>query len=538
MLYFSFNRKGILLWIFNLNRTFTFQYFLRFISLKKNLLTFVFISTTISNITIAQEKIFNVLSYGAKADSKTLNQTFIQNAIDDANINGGGKVIIPNGIFLTGSIILKSNVELFLESGAVLLGSTDISDYKNMNRWKSLILAENQKNIKISGEGIIDGQGRTLALKVDSLYYAGKLDSLFYNKKRKRPNEFARPQLIEFSKCNNVIIKNVTLKNSACWVQTYELCDSLKIDNIKVISDAYWNNDGLDIDNCKNVWVTNSYINSADDGICLKSTNADSYNENIVIENCTVRSSASAVKFGTASAGGFKKVTINNIKVFDTFRSAIALESVDGGIIEDISIKNIRAYNTRNAIFIKLGKRNKDEKVGILRNVKIKDLKVHIPFDVPDKNYEIRGPELPFFHNPFPSSITGYKDCYVENVTLEDIEIIYPGKGNNGLANIPLSRLSDVPENESEYPEFHMFGELPSWAFYIRHVKNLKMKNIYVVAENPDYRPAFVFDDVKKLALEKIQILEENISKKQIIFQNTEGLEIDEYSAKESENIK
>ena len=490
------------------------------------------------DLVLGKVKDYNILDYGAKSNCNTLNHIYIQAAIDDAYKNGGGKVIVPPGIFLTGSFYLKSNVELQIDKGAVLVGSTDISDYKNIDDWKALILAENQSKIKITGDGIIDGQGRSLALKIDSLFYAGKLDSIYYNKNRKRPNEHIRPELIKFYKCDSIEIKNINLKNSSCWVQTYQLCSNLKIDNIKVISDAYWNNDGLDIVDCKNVHVFNCYINSADDGICLKSEDSSALNENIVIENNTIRSSASAVKFGTASSGGFKNITIKNIKVFDTFRSAIALESVDGGILEDVYIKNITAYNTRNAVFIKLGHRNVDGKIGTLKNIVIKDIKVHIPFNVPDLNYEIRGPELSFIHNPFPASITGLPENFIENVTLENFEIVYPGKGNNGLANLPLFKLKDVPENEKEYPEFHMFGELPSWAFYIRHVKNLTMKNFIIVAENPDYRPAFVFDDVEKLNLEKIDILEDEIDKHQIILFNVKDYFIDDKLEKELFIIK
>ena len=118
----------------------------------------------------------------------------------------------------------------------------------------------------------------------------------------------------------------------------------LVIDSIRVVSDAYWNNDGIDIADCKKVRITHCYVNSADDGICLKSEDgAGNWNEDIYIADCTVRSSGSAIKFGTSSVGGFKKVRIKNIRVFDTFRSAIALESVDGGDLEDIRVENVVA---------------------------------------------------------------------------------------------------------------------------------------------------------------------------------------------------
>ncbi len=500
----------------------------------KSIFTFILLLIVFLFQTILSNKIFsndkstiNIVDYGAVADGETLNTESIQKAIDKASSTGGGKVIIPEGKFLSGSIVLKSNVGLHLEEGAVLLGSTDPYAYKGINRWKALILADGHNNISITGGGTIDGQGRELALNVDSLYYVGKLDPKHYNKRRKRPGEFMRPQIIEFVNCTNIKIIEVTIKDASCWVQSYELCENLVIDKIRVDSDAYWNNDGIDIIDCKNVSITNSFVNSTDDGICLKSEFADTFNDSIYISNCTIRSSASAIKFGTSSKGGFKNVKIDNIRVYDTFRSAIALELVDGGILENIEVNNIFAVNTGNGIFIRLGHRNKGGQVGQLKNVSIRNLKVHVPFDVPDKEYDIRGPELPFFHNPFPASITGIPGHLAENIVLENIEIVYPGRGNKGLAIIPLDRLHDVPENEHDYPEFHMFGELPAWAFYVRHVKGLTMKNVIVKVEAVDYRPAFVFDDVSKVSLSGIDI-DGDTKKHQIIFKDVKEANLDQ----------
>ena len=353
---------------------------------------------------------------------------------------------------------------------------------------------------------MIDGQGRKLALGIDSLFYAGEIDSNLYNFVEMRPKFYLRPQLIEFVDCQNITVRDVTLKNAACWVQTHDRCENIIIENVRTESDAYWNNDGIDISDCKNVRISNCFVNSADDGICLKSHAEDYLCDSILIENCVVRSSASAVKFGTRSHGGFRNVVIRNIKVYDTFRSAIAIESVDGGILEDILVDGMVASNTGNAIFIRLGKRNKEGSVGTLKNIVIKNLDVEVAFERPDYDYEIRGPALPFFHNTFPASITGIPGHYVENVTLENIRVTYPGRGNSGLANAPVSRLEDVPEKIGDYPEFSMFGELPAWGLYARHVKGLTLKNISMNIEEPDYRPAMVFDDAQKLTIEKMEI--------------------------------
>ena len=490
----------------------------------------IYLIFTIQTEGCAQD--FNILDYGAVPDGKTLNTTKIQAAIDAAHKKGGGRVIIPEGRFLSGSIYLKSNVELHLQKNGVLLGSTNKDDYSKIKWWPAFVMAKEQNNISITGRGEIDGQGRALALKVDSLFYAGKIDTVNYSLSERRPKERMRPQLIEFGLCKNVTVKNVLLKNAACWVQMYDKCENIVIDSVRVVSDAYWNNDGIDISDCKNVRITNCDINSADDGICIKSHSEKHYCEDVYIGNCTVRSSASAIKFGTKSQGGFKNITIENIKVYDTFRSAIAIESVDGGFLENVMINNITATNTGNAIFIRLGNRKRKESshVGSLKNVTIKNIKAEICFERPDYDYEIRGPALPFFHNIFPSSITGIPGYPVENVTLENIEITFPGKGNNGLANLPISRLDDVPENIADYPEFSMFGELPAWGFYVRHMDNLTMKNINIKIKEPDYRPAMVFDDTKNLNLESITIEGTN-KDKQIILHNTENVKTDNAKA-------
>lgn len=430
-------------------------------------------------------------------------------------------VKVPEGIFMTGAIVLKSNVGLHIEEEGTLLGSTNPDHYFKINRWKALVMADNQNNISITGNGIIDGQGRALALHIDSLFYIGEIDSSQYNFVEMRPKYYLRPQLIEFVECSEIQIRDLTLKNAACWVQTYDKCNNIIIDNIKVDSDAYWNNDGLDIQDCKNVIVSNCTINSADDGICIKSQSSDYYCDNILISDCIVRSSASAIKFGTVSHGGFRNVVIRNIKVYDTFRSAIAIESVDGGFLENILIENIKAKNTGNAFFVRLGERSKKEQMGTLRNVVLRNIKVEVAFERPDYAYEIRGPALPFFHNTFPASITGVPGYPVENITLENITITYPGRGNKGLAYLPLSRLSQIPEKISEYPEFSMFGELPSWGLYVRHVDGLKMKNVNLSLKESDYRPAMVFDDVNNLVITEMETSGET-KDHQVILRNSE----------------
>lgn len=475
------------------------------------------------------QTIVNIEDFGAKADGKTLNTKAIQAAIDSAHKAGGGKVVIPKGTFKSGSIILKTAVELELKRGAVLLGSENPKDYQFLNRWTALIMADQAEKIKLSGKGSVDGQGEKLALHLDSLFYIGEIDSADYIFPEMRPSVTIRPQIIEFVDCKNVIVKGIKILNAASWVQSYYLCENLLVDDIYVDSDTYWNNDGIDIIDCKNVSITNSYFNASDDGICIKSYGRKKHGrpfcEDIYIANCKVRSSASAVKFGTASFGGFKDIVIEKIKVFDTFRSAIALESYGNGFLENVKIDQITAKNTGNALFIRIGQRSNRLSPGRLKNVSITNLKASIPFSAADLDYEIRGPALPFFHNTFPASITGLPNQKVQDIKLENIQISYPGRGNKAYAYSPLSRLDRVPENPELYPEFSMFGELPAWGFYVRHVDGLSMKNIKLKIRKADYRPAFVFDDVKGLDLEEIKITGDKKTEK-IIYHQTAPVKV------------
>lgn len=392
---------------------------------------------------------YNVLQQGAVGDGKTLNTKSLQSAIDALHAKGGGQLYFPAGRYLTGSLQLKSNVTLYLEKEAVLLGSTSPYDYPGFSTEKelkvnndhfdqALIYAEGAENIGITGEGCIDGQGRELALTIDSLHHTGELVDKHYNTYRKRPN--TRPKLLFMRNCRKVELRKTDFRSGAAWGLSFSLCVDLTIDSLHVENRAYWNNDGIDISDCKDVRISNCFINSADDGICLKSHNRGAWNDRVSISNCHIISSASAIKFGTESLGGFKNVTIDNIRIKDTFRSAIAIESVDG--------------------------------------------------------------------------------AEIENVKLENIEIVCPGRATRGMAYMSVSRLKDVPENEKGYPEFTMFEELPSWGFYVRHVKGIQMHNVKLRLQEDDFRPAFVFDRVSDVRLSDIS-LPENKKAGQVVLRQT-----------------
>lgn len=488
------------------------------------------------NLLAQVKKEYLITKYGAIGDGKTLNTIAIQKAIDVANENGGGKVVVSKGIFLTGTLEIKSNIVLYIDEKARLLGSTNPLDYRSLemkgrpespknddNSQLALLVVYRANNISISGKGTIDGQGTALAINVDSLHHIGIAIDPDYSVASNRPNEKMRPKLIRLSMCENVLFSHTTFRNSASWDLSLELCSNLKMDSVKIFNRAYWNNDGMDITDSKNIRITNSTINSTDDGICLKSYYPGYFNDSVLIENCSIISGASAVKLGTASIGGFKNITIKSIKVFDTYRSVIALESVDGGFIENIHVSNIVAKNMGNAIFIRLGHRS-GSKPGTIKNVYIRDVTVQVPLGRPDLNYDIKVYEAGN-HNPLPSSIVGILVNYIENVTLENIKITYPGRATKGQAYFPLSRLTDLPENIKDYPEFSMFGELPAWAFYVRHAKGIEMKNVSLLLDNYDFRPALIFDDVDGINLEKV-MFPNSLKTKQVILKNCDNFKM------------
>ncbi|MBS1933846.1 MAG: glycoside hydrolase family 28 [Bacteroidetes bacterium] len=456
-----------------------------------------------------EKKVYNILAFGAKADGVTNNSGAIQTAVDEAGKNGGGIVVVPAGIFLTGPFQLRPGIELRLEENAILLGSAKRMDYGNGNAYP-LISGTGLKDISITGKGTIDGNAKALLDNVFAMLKAGTLQDPEWQTEnpwhQKRPTEANRPQLLYLFNCNNIIISGVTFRNATTWVQDYKECNNLVIDKIKVESTSYWNNDGIDVVDCSEVKISDCSVNAADDGICLKSENSEKICKNVLIKHCTVRSSASAIKFGTASRGGFKNVKVEDIDVYDTYRSAIALEAVDGGILDSIFVKNIHARNTGNAIFIKLGHRNKTEAYSKVEHIIIKDVVAQIPSGKPDKGYETEGPVVGYPHNVFPASVSGLPGHPVKDVTLENIQIEYEGGADRNVANYGIDSLERIAENISGYPEFSMFGELPAWGFYIRHVEGFVMKNVTLKTIKSDFRSACIFDDVQKLDIDSLKI--------------------------------
>lgn len=460
--------------------------------------------------------LFNIYS-----DGVTLNTASIQFAIDYIHAHGGGRLVFNVGRYLTGSIYLKSNVTLHLEEGSVLLGSLNPLNYQK-NNWTAIIFALHQDNIGITGKGIIDGQGQYVARNVINMIGKGLMEDPLRDG---RPEAPSRPVLIYFDSCSNILMHGITLHNSSSWVELYDHCSDLKIDSIHVDSKAFWNNDGIDIADCQQVAITNSYIDADDDGICLKSFDEKTGCNDVLIQNCIIRSSANAIKFGTASRGEFRDIRIINNKVFNTYRSAVALEAVDGGTIDKVLVDSLDVYNTGNLIFLRIGERIAG-KTGRLENVQFSNIHAEIAPDKPDKGYEYEGPIEDMPRNISPLIvIAGLPGANISDISFRNIAVKYPGGGNPFFAKVSLDSLNKIPELPKNYPEFSMFGELPAWAIFARYADHLQFDKVDLSCQKDDYRVSIVLDDVHDAAFVSLKIKEHG-KKKDFYLHKTKNIDI------------
>jgi polygalacturonase len=480
-----------------------------------NIFKLIALSLILSGFLHASAGDYKASMFGIKSNGTTLNTTAIQKAIDYIHEKGGGQLVFYVGRYLTGNIQLKSNVKIRLEEGAILVGSTNIYDYNINGPYSSLVFAYQAENIGITGKGVIDGQGRDVANNLmDQIHKGILMDELKYDRPASR-----RPRAIYFRECKNVEIKNINIRNSAEWVQVYDQCENLKIDSITVDSKAYWNNDGLDIVDSKDVKVTNSFFDSSDDAICFKSHDAARLCENVEVRNCVARSGANGIKFGTVTTGGYKNFKIVNNKVYDTYRSAITIATPDGGVIDNILVDSLYAYNTGNAVYLRIGARWNNGRTGSMSNITIQNMYAEIAASKPDAGYEYEGPIEDLPRNISPASIAGLPGQEITNVTLRNIHLVYPGGSNPNYAyrGIKPADLDSIPEMASAYPEFSQFKELPAWGFFVRHAKNITFENVTLTAREKEYRPAIVLIDSKDVTLRKMKYEEPMKGKKQVI---------------------
>ena len=474
--------------------------------MKSGFLTVLFVSVCLQ--TNARD--FVITDFGAKSDTTVLSTAAIQTAIDCC-ANKGGRVVVPAGNFKTGTIVLRSNVNLHLESGATLYGSTDLRDYRRMKSSYislrthtptiQLIYADSVENVVIDGYGTIDGQGRGFK-------------KLSWNDEGIR-----RPHLLRFIQSRDIVVKDINLRNSGCWMQHYLACDRVRIDGIKVTNRNNYNNDALDLDGCHDVIVRGVIADSDDDGITLKST-SPRLCEDIVIENCIVSSHCNAVKLGTETNGGFRNILIRGIVVkpstdqttqfFGRERgtSALSLEIVDGGLMENVSVDGMNIMGTESPIFVRLAHRgrgytfNKSGAEAFVSQSVQGGNEGATRSQKPDSVETVGRMRSIYINNVhardcgnFGSSITGLEGHEVEDVRVSNVNIRQRG----GITHNDLKLIDEALRDEktAEYPEATMWGPLPAKGFYVRHARNVRFENVEIYTETDDARPEFVKIDVQ-----------------------------------------
>ena len=444
--------------------------------------------------------VYDVRAFGAAGDGKTVDTPAINRAIDAAGA-GGGTVYFRAGNYLCYSIHLKSKVAIYLDAGATIVAADpaeDVSrgydlaesnkpweDYQDYghNHWhNSLIWGEGLEGVSICGPGLIWGKGLSRG------WGAGP--------KAEQPG--VANKAIALKNCRNVLLRDFSILHGGHFGILATGVDNLTIDNLKIDT----NRDGMDIDCCRNVRVSNCSVNSPwDDAICLKSSFGLGYaraTEMVTITNCLVTGSyeegalldgtfkrfaadakvprTGRIKFGTESNGGFKNITVSNC-VFDGCRG-LAIESVDGAVIEDVSVTNITMRDVVEApMFLRLAARMRGPSgvpVGILRRVILSNMTCSCA--------------AVWRIGAIVAGIPGHP---IEDVKFSDIVIVHPGGGTKEDAQ------RQVPEKEKDYPEPNMFGVTPAHGFFIRHARGVEMNGVKIEHASEDLRPAFVIEDVQ-----------------------------------------
>jgi polygalacturonase len=458
---------------------------------------------------------FDVRTFGAKGDGRTLDTPAINKAIEAAAAAGGGTVDFPAGTYLSGSIQLKSHITLRLEGGSTLEATSDPAAYNapEPNPWdkyqdfghshwrNSLIWGEGLKDVSIIGTGRIYGKGLT----------RGERDKV-------------GNKAIALKLCHNVTLRDFSILEGGHFGILATGVDNLTVDNLRIDT----NRDGIDIDACRNVRVSNTSVNAPnDDAIVLKSSYALGFaraTENVTIGNSFVSGydigslldgtykrdltrapdgdgPTGRVKLGTESNGGFKNIAISNI-VFDRSRG-LALETVDGGPLEDISVSNITMRDVSNApIFIRLGGRMRAPEGTAASSVRRVSISNVVVYDADPR---------------YGSIISGIPGHDVEGVRLSNIRILYRGGMTlDQVARQPADLVNPfffrttggpkprepfaTPELETGYPEPAMFGLLPAYGFFIRHAKGVELNDVEIGYVKEDRRSAFVLEDVTDAA--------------------------------------
>lgn len=429
----------------------------------------------------------NAAAYGARGDGLTLDTAAIQAAIDACAARGGGVVVLGSGVFLSGTLVLRDRITLRVTPGAVLLASPRIEDFRpfppedvakialdgsTQNKGNGpyhLIHAEGVRDVAIDGGGEVRGAG--------AAYWDRAPDGRLVSR-RPRPTP-----LVEFVGVRGVRIENVTLSGAAGWTVHPLESDGVVIRGVRIFNDPLGpNTDGIDIDSSRNVIVSDVHVEAGDDCVVLKTTGRRggkvSPTENVLVSNLVCSTQNQGFKIGTESLGDFRNITLNGATIFQApgfarpATTAISLSMVDGASFENVIVANVVIRDAHTPLFLRLGNRGRGQARPVTGRLS------HVIFS----NIVATGGDL-------ASSITGIPGHPIEDVTLSDISLTMRGGERPARAAPP-------PEAEGDYPHAPMFGPLPARGLYVRHVRGLSLRNVRLMAETPDARPALVLEDV------------------------------------------
>lgn len=450
--------------------------------------------------------LLDVRSFGAQGDGKAIDTPAINRAIEAAANAGGGIVFFPAGCYLCYSIHLKSNVSLYLGPGAAIIAAdsrksrTDGYDEPEPNPWdkyqdfghshwhNSLIWGEDLTNISIVGPGRIWGRGLSRG------EHDAVLDPGVGNKS------------ISLKNCRNVVFRDISILHGGHFAILATGVDNLTLDNLTIDT----NRDAIDVDCCRNVRISNCTVNSPwDDGICLKSSYGLGFarsTDHVTITNCYVTGGYEEgtvldgsykriglgynaprngrIKLGTESNGGFRNISISNCVIDDC--RGIALETVDGGLLEDVAISNVTMRDVTDVpFFLRLGRRMRGPQgvpVGQLHRVSISNVVVSSA------------------NSRQAAIVSGVPEHPIEDVRFNQVYILHPGGGTEQDAAV------DPPEIVDAYPDPNRFGVIPAYGFFIRHTKGIVMRDVEVRTVEPDLRGAFVLDNVEAVDFSHIKL--------------------------------